>query len=43
MQSRFLQRYVWLINTISQVGSISKDEIDRKWARSSVNDARENV
>ncbi len=43
MQSRFLQRYVWLINTISQSGGISKEDIDRKWACSSVNENHEAV
>ncbi|MCQ2334757.1 MAG: WYL domain-containing protein [Paludibacteraceae bacterium] len=43
MQVRFLQRYVWLINTISQSGGISKDDIDHRWACSSVNDNHESV
>lgn len=43
MQVRFLQRYVWLINTISQSGGISKDDLDRRWACSSVNETRESV
>lgn len=43
MQSKFLQRYVWLINTISQRGGISKDELDRRWSSSSVNESHETV
>lgn len=43
MQVRFLQRYVWLINTISMCGGISKDDLDRRWAYSSVNDNHESV
>lgn len=43
MQVRFLQRYVWLINTITQSGGISKDDLDRRWACSSVNDDHEPV
>lgn len=43
MQVRFLQRYVWLINTISQSGGISKEDIDHRWACSSVNDNHESV
>lgn len=43
MQAKFLQRYVWLINTISQKGGISKEDLDRKWANSSVNDSHESV
>jgi len=41
MQSRFFQRYVWLVSTISGAGHITKEEIDRRWARSSVNESHE--
>lgn len=41
MQARFFQRYVWLVNTISGAGHISLEEINRRWANSSVNDYHE--
>lgn len=41
MQGRIFQRYVWLVNTISSAGRISMEEINRKWATSSLNDMHE--
>lgn len=35
------KRYVWLIDTIYSAGTITKDEIDRRWSRSSINDEHE--
>lgn len=29
-----LSRYIWLIDTIYSAGSISSEEIDRRWCRS---------
>ena len=29
-----LSRYIWLIDTIYSAGSISREEIDRRWCRS---------
>ena len=43
MQAKFFQRYVWLVNTISSSNGISKQEIDRKWAMSAINDEHESV
>jgi len=37
MQAKFFQRYVWLVNTISAARYISMEDIDRRWATSSVN------
>lgn len=41
MQANIFQRYIWLVNTISSAGKISKKELDSRWSRSSVNDAHE--
>lgn len=35
------KRYVWLIDTIYSAGTISKEEIDRRWSLSSLNDEHE--
>ena len=34
-------QYVWLIDTIRSAGRITKAEIDRRWAKSSLNEKRE--
>lgn len=41
MAKNFFKRYVWLIDTIYRNGYISFDDISRKWAHSSVNEAGE--
>lgn len=41
MQAHVFQRYIWLVNTISSAGEITKDELDRRWSRSSVNEEHE--
>lgn len=38
---RLLNEYLWLIDTLLSAGEISKEEIDRRWARSSLNDTGE--
>lgn len=42
MQAHIINRYIWLVSTISGAGEISLEEIDRKWKNSSVNDDHEN-
>ena len=39
----FLQykKYIWLVDTIRSAGHISKEEIDRKWYYSSINENHE--
>lgn len=38
-----LNKYIWLIDTIYSAGRISREEIDRRWARSRYNDSHENA
>lgn len=37
--ARLFNRYVWLVDTIQRAGSISLEEIQRKWEQSSLNDS----
>ena len=40
--SVLFRRYIWLVDTVSSAGHISKEEIDRRWAHNtSLNDERE--
>lgn len=39
--NKLFQRYLWLVDTIYSAGSITRDEIDRRWAHSAYNDAHE--
>ena len=39
--SILFNRYIWLINLISSAGSISREEINSRWSRSSLNDEHE--
>lgn len=41
MQAQLLQRYIWLVSTIQSAGYITKEEIDRRWASSVLNDTHE--
>ena len=36
-------QYVWLIDTIRSAGRITKAEIDRRWAKSSLNEKHEDT
>ena len=40
-QNKLFQRLFWLVDTIYSAGPISRDELDRRWARSACNDAHE--
>lgn len=40
-QNKLFQRLFWLVDTIYSAGSISRDEIDRRWVRASCNDTHE--
>ena len=31
-----LNRYIWLLDTLYTAGSLSREEIDRRWSRSSL-------
>lgn len=42
MAKNYFDRYVWLIDTITRHGHITKKEIDELWNRSSLNERREN-
>ncbi len=35
------KKYIWLVDTIRSAGKISREEIDRKWANSSINENHE--
>lgn len=35
------KKYIWLVDTIRSAGQITKDEIDRKWSSSSINENHE--
>ena len=35
------KKYVWLIDTIRSAGKISREQLDRKWAKSTLNDNHE--
>ena len=37
-QNKLFKRLIWLVDTIYSAGHITRDEIDRRWARSSYND-----
>jgi len=37
-QNKLFQRLIWLVDTIYSAGSITRDEIDRRWSHSSYND-----
>lgn len=39
--NKLFQRYLWLVDTIYSAGSITRDEIDRRWVHSAYNDAHE--
>lgn len=41
MQAQLINRYIWLISTIAGAGKISKDEIDRRWSSSAINEEHE--
>lgn len=41
MNAHIFQRYIWLVNTIASAGHITKEELDNRWVRSSVNDTHE--
>lgn len=41
MAASLFNRYIWLVDTIYRVGYISREEIDRRWARSQYNDLHE--
>lgn len=43
MAKNYFNRYVWLIDTISRHGHISREEISRLWKRSSLNDTGEEL
>ena len=34
-------KYIWLVDTISSAGRISREEIDKRWARSVLNEKGE--
>jgi len=40
-QNKLFQRLFWLVDTIYSAGPLSRDELDRRWARASCNDAHE--
>lgn len=39
--NKLFQRYLWLVDTIYSAGEITREEIDRRWARSAYNDDKE--
>ena len=41
MAASLFNRYIWLVDTIYRAGAISREEIDRRWARSQYNDLHE--
>lgn len=41
MQTQLFRRYVWLISTIASAGHITREDIDHRWASSSINDSHE--
>ena len=41
MAKNYFDRYVWLIGVINRHGHIRKEDIDRLWARSSLNEKRD--
>lgn len=41
MSPNLFNKYIWLVDTIYSAGSISKDEIDRRWSHSSLNEYHE--
>lgn len=41
MALSLFNRYIWLVDTIYRAGYISREEIDRRWARSQYNDLHE--
>ena len=40
LQSTLYKRYIWLVELIYNAGRISREEINRRWAYSSINDER---
>lgn len=42
MAKNYFERYIWLIDTINRHGHISFSDISRLWARSPLNQLREN-
>ena len=42
MAASQFKRYIWLVDTIRSAGRISRQDIDRRWANSSLNDTKEN-
>lgn len=41
MPASQFKRYIWLVDTIRSAGRISRQDIDRRWANSSLNDTKE--
>ncbi len=41
MAASQFNRYIWLVDTIRSAGRISRQDIDRRWADSSLNDRKE--
>lgn len=41
MAASQFNRYIWLVDTIRSAGKISRQEIDRRWAKSALNDKGE--
>lgn len=41
-QNKLFQRLIWLVDTIYSAGHISREEIDRRWARSVYNETHAN-
>ena len=38
-----LNRYIWLVDTIYSAGSISREEIDRRWCRSLLSEGETHI
>lgn len=38
-----LRQYVWLLDTINSAGSISRQELNSRWSRASINDCKANI
>ena len=43
MAKNYFHRYVWLIDTVQRNGHISREDIEKLWLRSSLNDTRERL
>lgn len=41
MNPNLFNKYIWLVDTIYSAGSITRDEIDRKWSHSALNEYHE--